>query len=118
MSGPTTHPILVYYVGDTILIDVQITDGRGNILQLTDVDVKWVLVDAQNATVAVCGIGSGIEVVDVNGGKIEISTPSTTLAPGMYRDQLRLKTHADGYVVTQMIGLINLMPSLPGANPM
>jgi len=118
MSGPTTHPTLVYYVGDTILIDVQITDARGNILQLTDIDVKWILVDEQNATVAVCAIGSGIDVIDVNGGKIEISTPSATLAPGMYRDQLRLKTQADGYVTTQMVGLIDLKPSLPGANPM
>jgi hypothetical protein len=117
MSGPTQHPPLVFYVGDTILIDVTITDARGNVLQLTGVDVKWVMVDAQDATVAVCEIGSGITVVDVNGGKIEISKQSGTLAPGIYRDQLRLRTQADGYIVTQMIGLITINASLPGANP-
>jgi len=117
MAGPTQHPILDYYVGDTILIDVQITDARGNILQLTGVDVKWVLVDEQDANVATCTVGNGIEIVDVNGGKIEISKASDTLAPGVYRDQLRLRTQADGYIVTQMIGLINLLPSLTGANP-
>jgi hypothetical protein len=118
MSGPTTHATLIYYVGDTILIDVQITDSKGNILPLQGIDLKWVLVDPQDATVAVCGIGTGIRIVDVNGGKIEISKATDTFAPAIYRDQLRIKTLADGYIITQMVGLINLKPSLPGANPM
>lgn len=117
MSGPTEHRPLIYYVGDTILIDVRVTDARGKVLPLQGVDVKWTLVDPGGNNVANCTLGNGIEIIDLNGGKIEISSPSDTLAPGWYRDQLRLKTLADDYVITQMVGLINLKPSLAGANP-
>jgi hypothetical protein len=121
MSGPTTHPNLIYYVGDTILIDVTVTDARGNVLQLVGIDVKWTLNDPNGVNVAICTVGNGIVITDVNGGKIEITVPAATTltyAPGWYQDQLRIKTLSDGYVVTQMIGLINMKPSLAGANPM
>jgi len=122
MSGPSTHPNLVYYVGDTILIDVTVTDGRGNVLQLAGVDAKWVLEDPLGNSVAISTLANGqIIITDVNGGKMEITVPAAqtlTFAPGTYRDQLRIKTLADGYVVTQMVGLINIKPSLVDANPM
>jgi hypothetical protein len=121
MSGPTTHPNLIYYVGDTILIDVTVTDARGNVVQLNGIDAKWVLDDPGGNNVAICTIGNGIKIVDVNGGKIEITVPATTTvtyAPGWYNDQLRIKFLAEGQVITQMVGLINIKPSLGGANPM
>jgi len=121
MSGPTTHPNLIYYVGDTILIDVTVTDARGNVVQLNGIDAKWVLDDPGGNNVAICTIGNGIKIVDVNGGKIEITVPATTTvtyAPGWYNDQLRIKFLAEGQVITQMVGLINIKPALGGANPM
>jgi hypothetical protein len=121
MSGPTTHPNLIYYVGDTILIDVTVTDARGNVVQLNGIDAKWVLDDPGGNNVAICTIGNGIKIVDVNGGKLEITVPAMTTityAPGWYSDQLRIKFLAEGQVITQMVGLINIKPSLAGANPM
>jgi len=122
MSGPTEHRPMIFYIGDTILIDVQCTDARGNVLPLQGIDAKWVLEDAQQASVAIATIANGqIKILDVAGGKLEITVPASetvTWVPGVYRDQLRLKTLADGYVITQMVGLLNIKPALTDANPM
>jgi hypothetical protein len=122
MSGPTEHRPLIFYVGDTILIDVQCTDAIGNVLPLQGVDAKWVMQDPSGNGVVIATIANGqIRVIDMDGGKIEISIPASqtiTLAPGLYQDQLRLKTLADGYVITQMVGLINIKAALADANPM
>jgi len=118
-SGPTTHELLVYYIGDTILMDVTCTDAKGNVIDLTNAGIEWYLDAADGSSAAVCTLNNGIEIAQdgPEAGKIEITVAAEVTAkyaPGYFKDQLRIITNA-GIVATQMVGLIMFKQSLNAA---
>jgi len=121
MSGPAVHKTLVYYCGDTIMIDVTCVDRAGRPIQLVDVDLLWLLddPDGNNVVQATSEPGGGIQIADANAGKIQITvdkTVTSNFVPGFYQDQLKLTT-LQGNRSTQLVGLLEFKPSLSNVSP-
>jgi hypothetical protein len=119
------HPLWSFYVGETFPIEGACTDAVGAILDLSGAQlVEWKLQTAP--AIEACGngdeapevvltlnVGNGIAVTNAPLGEIEITITkdqSAQLAPGRYRDQLRVVTAA-GVESTQWVGFIDLKPT-------
>lgn len=113
-SGPTVHDTLIYYQGDTIMIDVTCKDAKGSIINLNGASIEW-LMDGADGNVVLATLGNGIEIATTpEAGKVEVTVLSTVtekFAPGFYQDQLRVIS-ADNIQSTQLVGLIEMKSAL------
>lgn len=119
------HALAVFLVGDTFPIEGCCTDADGRELDLSGAQaVEWKL-ETQPRTreewetlttptvVLDLTLGNGIAIINAPLGQIVITitaAQSAVLAPGRYRDQLRVVT-ASGVVSYQWVGFIEVRPS-------
>jgi hypothetical protein len=120
------HPLWSFGRGDTFPISACLTDANGEALDLSGAqNIEWKLetapawpadphCDPPTPTVALdLTIGNGVAVANETEGEITITVTaaqSSALAPGRYRDQLRVTT-AEGIVSTQWVGFIDVKPT-------
>lgn len=109
------HPLWAFFAGDDFPIQGVCTDVDGNVIDLTGATAEWKLANCNGAVVLDFTIGNGITVMSPPTlGQLVITVPdaqSATLAPGRYRDQLRITT-ASGQISTQWIGFIDVKQPL------
>jgi hypothetical protein len=109
------HPLWAFVAGDDFPIQGVCTDAIGTIIDLTGATAEWKLCDADGTVVLDFTIGNGITVTSPPTlGQLVVdllAARSATIAPGRYRDQLRITT-ASGEVSTQWIGFIDVKQPL------
>jgi hypothetical protein len=108
------HPLWAFFAGDDFPIQGTCTDAGGNVIDLTGASAEWKLCTIDDTVVLDFTIGSGITVVSPSTGKLIIAiaaAQSVGIAPGRYRDQLRITTGA-GQHSTQWIGFIDVKQPL------
>ncbi len=109
------HPYVAFTQGDTWPISGICRDKDGSLLNLTSVsDLRWRLTDQAGTVVLDFTLGGGLTIVDATAGAVLIvvsKEQSDAIAPGSYRDQLRL-TLPDGTRSTQWSGSIEVKKSL------
>jgi hypothetical protein len=120
------HPLATFLVGDTFPIEGYCRDADGDPLDLSGAQaIEWKLETAQSrrceewetpqppTVVLDLTLGNGIAITNAPLGQIVItitSAQSAALAPGRYRDQLRVIL-ASGVVSYQWVGFIEARPS-------
>lgn len=108
------HPLVGFYAGDEFQIVGTLFDQDGSPIGLAGAAVEWKLATLDRAVVLDYAIGAGITVVDVANGGVLITVSeqdSAKLAPGRYRDQLRVTT-STGVLSTQWVGFIDVKQPL------
>lgn len=113
----TLHQQMTYRAGDTIQFDVICKDADGTVVNLSGIDIEYMLNDPYGENVEtytiVNGITAGtIEILDMVNGKIGINVDADrtrNYLPGYYSDQLRLTVPEPGHadiVVSELVGYI------------
>src|SRR5512139_961776 len=126
----TLHGLMDFYVGDTILIDVTVTDADGVELDLTTCDLEWKLNDPDGVNIETYSIRDGVvngdfDLIEADTGRVAITVGGSftaSYAPGYYHDQLRVWVPDPGFeviTVTEMVGTILMRrPLSPGVAAM
>jgi hypothetical protein len=121
----TMHGLMDFYVGDTIMIDVTINDSEGNLLDLTNADVEWLLNGTHGEHVETLSIRNSVTIGDITigdplQGKISITVPSSRTGNyqvGYHHDQLRVWLTDPGFekvLATELVGTIKMRKPLVG----
>lgn len=104
-----THKTEYFEVGDTWEIEGRLAYADGTPFNLNaGCAIEWAIEDSAGTTVRSATLGSGITVIDANGGVclVTIQANQSAMIPvGNYTDQLRA-TDPGGYVSTQWTGPI------------
>lgn len=73
----TNQDVRDYYQGDTLELDVTVTDSDGNPYSLLEADATWVLVREQGDTPRLTKtIGDGITITDAEAGELTVTIDS------------------------------------------
>ena len=110
------HDTIAFEVGDDWLIAVSCTNADGTPMDLTGAALEWKLADVDTGHIfATLTVGSGITIEAAVSGIANTCliwlthAVTATIAPGFYRDQLRVTT-AQNLISTQMKGRIQALP--------
>jgi hypothetical protein len=118
----TLHPQMRYYAGDTIMFDVICKDADGVPVNLSGIDIEFMLNDPYGGRVESYSIvgavtTGGLEVLDMAGGKIGVTVAALRTVDyiaGYYRDHLRLSVPEPGFdnvVISELVGHILIKPA-------
>lgn len=108
------HKPEFFDMGDTWELEGRLAYADGTPFNLNPgCAIQWALQDSTGSNVLSFVLGSGITVLDANGGICLITVPpieSAGILVGQYTDQCRA-TDPNGYVSTQFQGTINVNKS-------
>lgn len=103
-----------YFAGDSLTIQITVTDSSGNALDLSGASIEWVLTETHDRTrlIEKTTENGGISITDAANGVFEIyvQPQDTADLTGDFDHEAEV-TDAGGNVVTVTSGIISIEPS-------
>lgn len=98
-----------YYAGDTLRLDVSVTDDADQVVNLTGATIEWKLIDYKTVLLSK-STSAGISITDPLNGefRVNINGSETQDLQGTYRHEARV-TDSTGNVSTVFVGSFSVI---------